>query len=97
MKTKSNMTVLKLQSEAVIKFDNFRNFDGSEYGLVLHEKIKELLLDQIQKAYIAGINNPKEIRAETNHLKTLMFGIKLGRIIGVGLSIDKLSIQSKGK
>ena len=44
------MNLSKLQSEAEIKFDNFRNFDGSEYGLVLHEKIKKFIADQIQKA-----------------------------------------------
>lgn len=47
-------TLLKLQSETEIKFDNFRNFDGSEYGLVLHEKIKTFIQYQIQKAYSNG-------------------------------------------
>lgn len=49
-----NKTLSKLQSEAEIKFDNFRNFDGSEYGLVLHEKIKTFIQYQIQKAYSKG-------------------------------------------
>jgi hypothetical protein len=38
-----------IQDRIIISFDNFRNFDGSEYGLVLHEKIKQFLIKSIKE------------------------------------------------
>lgn len=56
------------------------------------ENIEQFLLEAIKEGFEEGLNNPREIKINTNHLKTLMLGIKIGRIIGVGLSINDLSI-----
>lgn len=83
------MTNITKLIQSICKDFDENYYDEGQFEADVHDRQRRFIMRTIQSCYEAGMNNPKEINIKTNHLKTLMFGIKLGRLIGVGLSIDK--------
>ena len=110
MKTKSNMTVSKLQSEAVkglmklketLIYDEEVSDEDAERDA--ENQIKQFLSDQIQKAYLLG--KEESFNEGLGYAKVIVseeFN-KMKPFTSFGVSeiveniIEQLSIQSKGK
>jgi transcriptional regulator of aromatic amino acid metabolism len=113
MKTKSNMTVSKLQSEAVLEFKkNYGNIiqlaSGVEGGQMstsnihfIDKDVEQFLSDQIQKAVEETISECKRTVLETLPIyvvgKSSPFEIRNEERDSLLKKLESLSIQSKEK